>query len=528
MFMFTLGIILLLVGVLGIIGVLTVEDFYEGAVKNIVSSILIFVGMIAVVASTALYVPSDSTGIIEKKFGKNMPVGQIIAIHGEKGPQAQILGPGWNFGYWPWLFDLSRVKNIVVPEGKVGLIEASDGTALESGQIYAPVWDDPRKMLDAVHFLTSGQGRKGPQLTVLSPGEYRYNPRLYTIRIADALKIPVGYAAAVKDNAGENYTGQGLESVDGVPAEVETVNGVPLVPNGYRGIWKTPLLPNTYYMHPLAYDIILVKTTKRVYNYTAEDEGDKGNEDNSVLVKTADGYKFPVDTRVGVKIVAENVPYVVALLGDPDKLLGKSGFDVLEEKAILPSILSIFRNTAEKKSALEYLNSRSAIEQDATLAFTADMTEFKIEVDKVYVADIGLDRTEEGKALLKTQTDKQLAKQQIDTFQEQKQAEDQRALMVRANELANQESKLAAAEAQKRISLDEGEAAANRAKGDAAAYAEKIKAVGGFEFYQRLLMLETLKEIAPSIQLPTTLVIGQGQALQDALFTNILKEQSAK
>ena len=48
------------------------------------------------------------------------------------------------------------------------------------------------QMLDAQYFLTEGNGYKGDQVSVLLPGEYRPNPRLFSIDVVPVLEVPVG------------------------------------------------------------------------------------------------------------------------------------------------------------------------------------------------------------------------------------------------------------------------------------------------------------------------------------------------
>jgi hypothetical protein len=54
-------------------------------------------------------------GIVVKKFtiaGKGLPAGQLIALNGEAGLQADTLAPGWHWGYWPWQYSV-RKENVV-------------------------------------------------------------------------------------------------------------------------------------------------------------------------------------------------------------------------------------------------------------------------------------------------------------------------------------------------------------------------------------------------------------------------------
>ena len=60
-------------------------------------------------ASSVAYVPSDMVGIVRKNaFGGQLTDGKIIAVNGEMGVQADVLSPGWHFGYWPVIFSVNN------------------------------------------------------------------------------------------------------------------------------------------------------------------------------------------------------------------------------------------------------------------------------------------------------------------------------------------------------------------------------------------------------------------------------------
>ena len=94
----------------------------------------------------------------------------------------------------------------------------------------------------------------------------------------------------------------------------------------------------------------------------------------------------------------------------------------------------------------------------------------------------------------------------------------------RRKEQADQEKNKAEAAAAKEIAVDKGEALKNLAIGQAAAYAEKIKAFDGVNNYLKALALEKITEIAPNVDLPTTLVIGAGpgEGINQQLLTPVL------
>ena len=63
---------------------------------------------IAVWLSTWM-IRENASGLVVKKFGRALPPGQIVALHGEAGYQARLLPPGWHFGLWRWRYKVLRV-----------------------------------------------------------------------------------------------------------------------------------------------------------------------------------------------------------------------------------------------------------------------------------------------------------------------------------------------------------------------------------------------------------------------------------
>ncbi len=80
----------------------------------------------------------QGVGIVAKRFaGRSLPPGRLIAVNGEAGLQADTLSPGYHLGYWPWMYRVSKVPMVVVPQGEIALVVASDGAAIPPGRILA-------------------------------------------------------------------------------------------------------------------------------------------------------------------------------------------------------------------------------------------------------------------------------------------------------------------------------------------------------------------------------------------------------
>lgn len=521
-----LGIIFIIVAVAVIM--LNPKLIPEAWMRIGIIGVCIIIGLILLISSTSLWVAANKGGLITKKFGESLHEGHIIAVNGERGVQSEVLSPGWSFGWWPWLYDLETVDNIIINEGFIGTVTAMDGNPLPEGDVYAPAWDSPTRMIDAHIFMTKG-GCKGPQLTVLPPGQYRYNPKLFKITTFPCIDIPVGFVAVVRANAGKIYH----EKEDG---KIDNINGVPLVSREYRGVWKEPLMPGKYYMHPTAYQIIMVRTTKRVYSYVGKDtsesntKANKAAVDNSIPVRSMDGFQFPVDVRVVATIEAQNAPSAVALFGDPDSDPAKEGFEILEQRAILPSIRAILRNSAENEKAIQYVNSRSKVEAEIFKKFKEEMAKAKIDVEAVYLANIHLDISPEGKKLMSTQTDKEIAVQQQQMYKQQVLAENERSKQVEAQEAANQKKGIQASQAAIEIEKNNAEAAKNKATGEAAAYEQKVKALGGVENFTKLEIAKMMTEAFGKTwkgDVPHILVSGGGSGeLLSAFFAQQLSKQN--
>lgn len=495
------------------------------------------------IVGSSVVIDEDEVGIVHKQFfGQQLPTGQIIARDGEMGPQAEILGPGWHFGYYPFSYSV-RVDHVVtVPTGQVGFVTARDGQPLPPNEMFAPAWGSAQDMMNPVTFLAKG-GQRGPQTTILTPGTYRYNTALHEVTAIPALQVDAGTVAVIKSNSGTPW----------LPADgkADMVNGVPLVPQGHRGVWSEPIMPGGYYLNSRAFVPIIVKTTQRVYTYqaqqsrppaaTAKAAATGGTDDWSVAVRSKDGFLFPVDVRVVCAVEAKNAPYLVALVGDPDAVVQDEQEDekleVLEARVILPSVRAIFRNVAETMNALEFVNRRSEIEALATQRITAELARYRVSCDGVYVANVHLDASEAGRKLLMTQTEREVAVNQQKLYDQQRQAEVSRAQFVRAQEEAEQQRQLAAAEYKVRIEGENAKSQIARAKGEAEsqiiigegrakAYKLLVESLGRDQVAQLELLklvVEGKVQITPQVMVTSP---NGGAGAMDALAGTILRQSA--
>lgn len=412
------------------------------------------------------YVGSNEVGIVTKQaFGSQLTDGKIIAVDGEMGVQATVLAPGWHFGYVPGIYSVHNVDLTEIKPDEVGLIEASDGEPLNDGQLFAPEFkhDEFQKMLDARHFLTVGNGKKGKQTSVLTPGKYRLNTELFKIRPVKQTEVLQGEVAVLKANFGTSPT----HVVRGVAGALEPGQDGTSLPEdkllklakpGEMGIQAEPLPPGKYPLNTEAFTVIEVWTTQMIAQFTEAATGiagpaqtgeplrqmvqqsSKGShdpvlEERAITVRTSDGFTFPVDVRIEYVIEPQNAAIVVAKLGDDDGARFRN--------ALNSAVRAIFRNNAEGVRALDYVQQRSHQESQSLMALVGQMARFGVTVTAVRIGNVGDEKTLG--ALLKTQTDREIAKQEQLTFQEQQKAAEQKKNLARVTQESDEEKKLATA-----------------------------------------------------------------------------------
>lgn len=145
-------------------------------------------------------VAADEIATIETRYlGKEMKDGRTVALTGEVGIQAKILGAGLHF-LIPFLQVAKKSKYLVIADDEMGLVTAITGTPIPQGQFMAD-HVECSIFQDGEAFLRNG-GQKGPQIAVIPPGEARINPHLFEVRVVKAPFVQQNQVATVEAIAG--------------------------------------------------------------------------------------------------------------------------------------------------------------------------------------------------------------------------------------------------------------------------------------------------------------------------------------
>jgi len=457
---------------------------------GVVLALIVFA--LSVLFSSVRFVGKSDVGIVVKNaMGAKLAPGKIIATEGEMGPQATILPPGWHFGFWPVIYDVTSARVIQIQAGQVGLITTTDGKPMPSGQIYAPQWTEEefQGMLNAEYFLGAGNGFKGPQSSVLTPGSYRLNTLLYQVELVPVTDVEKATVGIVKSNVGT------------MPEMTDN----DIVDRGQRGIWRQPLLPQKYYLNTKAFQVTVVSTEAQVVRYT---KAATGAEEREITVRSSDGFTFPVDVRVEYEIRPRDAALIVArFAGDRQRLANR----------LNSAVRAIFRNNAETVKALDYVQQRSLQESQSLAMLATEMIKVGLTITAVRIGDVGDEQTLG--TLLKTQTDREIARQEQETFREQQRAAEQKKALTRTEQEAVEERRLATAKYEVDIALQakeqriieagaEAEAIRIRAEAQAEAYRVVAQQIGP----GNAALLELLKIVGEAgINItPRVMVIGNG------------------
>ena len=124
----------------------------------------------------AMDIPAGKFGVLVRKFGKDLPAGEIIARDETyKGIVRDVLGTG-RHRVNPYAYDVKLYDDITIKPGHVGVVTRLTGADILS--------EDVASQSSASAFLV-GDGQKGVTGDILKEGTHRLNPFLYSVTIVN-------------------------------------------------------------------------------------------------------------------------------------------------------------------------------------------------------------------------------------------------------------------------------------------------------------------------------------------------------
>ena len=159
---------------------------------------------------------ADEVGLVTAKIGANLPPGEtfgktveckdfqddraFVRNGGQRGRQRAILIVG-TYQINTESFSVEIVNAIHIPEDKIGLVEARDGTSRPLGQGFGRVVEC-NNFQNAQAFVDKG-GQCGKQLAILLPQTYRINTNIFMVTTVERTRIEVDQVGLVIANIGK-------------------------------------------------------------------------------------------------------------------------------------------------------------------------------------------------------------------------------------------------------------------------------------------------------------------------------------
>ncbi|MFN8058495.1 MAG: SPFH domain-containing protein [Vicinamibacterales bacterium] len=493
------------------------------------AALAIVVASLVVVLVGLRIVGEQQSGVVVKRYGAPLASSRVIALNGEAGVQAQMLPPGWHFGYWPWHYKVDLVDVVRVRPGQIALIVAADGAPIPPERVLGKAVDCDH-FQDAEAFLRHG-GERGRQIAFLTAGSYRINPAVFAVITADNAKAH-GVDPAKLQVFQMPADRVGIVTVlDGRPIPAGDLAGPPveghesfqrgqafIEAGGCRGLQEDVLLSGSWNLHPWFVEVDPVPLVEVPIGYVGVVVSYVGREHVDVSGETFTHGDLVERGRKGVWV-------------DP-LLPGKHAINTRVMKVELVPTTNIVLNWAQRSEAHHYDERLSSIlvRSKDGFSFSLDVSQiihigmknaprvisrvgsmqnlvdhvlqptvgnyFRNSAQQVSVLEFLSARTERQKEafgniktaveaydvecidtligdivppvdLMKTQTDRKIAQELERTYDAQREAQVRRQLLERETAVANIQAEVVRSEQQVGISERNARAAAAVAKGDA-------------------------------------------------------------
>lgn len=503
-------------------------------------------------------VAPDMLVVVTAKDGRPLPEGQYLADEwpeaeiskyldaeyfmgadrddaeprGQRGPQLTVLKPG-TYRLNRYLFDVGEpVPATEVHAGFVGVVKSNVGQRYE-GEPLVPA-SIIESYLEASRLEVEHQRIRLTRLLEIAKGG------LAAPAASPSTEPPVE-PAVVSAPAPEQLQGEldalRLMNADEAKKLALTNLSNPLVPRGHIGVWKEVLLPGKYYLNPLAFTITHMDTrvqtwryeggyTRRFFNLEIGPDGaitqaiveepiakPEGAADEAIIHKV-EGWDVWLESRVLVQVTPDNAPFVVAYVGELREV---------EDRIITPMYRSVSRNILGTRDVkvLDVLYERQAMEEGVENAIKPEGLKTGLIIREVRFGDpyVPPELLIPGKRM-------QLARQMLETFDQEKKAQESRVEVERKKAEADQQSVLIAAQIKRQADEQLGIGSKNRLENEAEGQRAQVAVLGADKTLELAMLreqLSILRELLPVlaehpelVKVPTVLVQGDKAGLAGA------------
>ncbi len=392
-----------------------------------------------------------------------------------------------SFGLQPWQLELVTIAPQQGPadtevQDMVGIVTTYEGEPLPSGDIASRLggFEDVSAMeesgandleliegllgsknnlhnnyQDYQEFLDNG-GKIGLQHDPLLYGAYALNPFLVSVELVPMLVVLQGQVAVIKA-----YVGLATEDTSG-----EQFKFGSLVRPGHRGIWQEPLRTGKYAINPRVYQPEIVPTAILTLNW-ADATSQAHNLDRQlkqIVAKSREGFVFSIDLQVQIHVPDTKAPKVISMVGTMQNLVN----EVLQA-----AVGNHFRDKLQSMQAVQFIETRQEVQEQAFEHIKNKLDDYQVETKGVYIQDVVFPPD-----MVRVLTEREIARQEIETYQKQKDAQIQRIDTEQARGTADMQAQLAQSKVGVDIKLNNANARKAEADGEATYIAETGRARG--------------------------------------------------
>ena len=300
----------------------------------------------------------------------------------------------YNPFYWSW--EIS--DQFVVPAGKMGVRIALAGAELPAGEIIA------------------SEGQKGILRDVLQPGRYPYNPYAEAIELHEPASVPAGFRGVRTLLAGRK------------PKDPNVF----LVGDGERGVQKATLEPGTHYLNPYEVRVSLVDCRSKRFNL---------GEGTTMDFLSSDGFSVTLDGAVEFRVFPDRAAEVFVKYNEDDN--GDAIDEEIISKVITPESRSLCRTGGSKLTGGQFI---SGVDREVFQRNLVRSLEENCKKQGIEILAVAITRVEPPQEIAEPVRSREVAKQQLAQFTQEKMQQLSEAQLQIQVFLADQKRKIVEAD----------------------------------------------------------------------------------
>ena len=244
----------------------------------------------------------------------------------------------------------------------------------------------------------------------LTDGTYFVNRLFATVEFVPKTVIEIGWTGVVVSFFGEK----------GEDASGDEFRHGELVEAGKKGVWQEPLMPGKYAFNTYAGRVEKVPVTNFVLKWITNEAGPHGFDQNlsEIGLITKDAFEPTLPLSVVIQIPYREAPLVIQRFGNIQRLV---------EQTLDPMVGSYFKNVGQRMTLIELIQRRSDIQDQSTEQMREKFARYNLRLEEVLIGTPHASDTDQKiEQILSQLRDRQIADEQVITYDRQQKAAEKR------------------------------------------------------------------------------------------------------